>query len=206
VNNPISNLTQIPNLPFPDVLPAAFGYESESRYFYVYWMPAGDEFRVGDETMEGDGNWHAWLAYRDHPAVYGHLSKYDFGSSDTEAKHQLVFDREAKAVYAGTLHEVQQFFVELRGEKEPREEMEASVHWTDEQWQEMIANLADAFRQIPPLDMAEIQARMEHEWQLEEQMVDALSTLPRYCYLCGRQLEPDTDAYSVGVHMDGCPA
>jgi hypothetical protein len=82
------------NVPVPPVLATAVGYTGEARYVAFHWTPYGDEAEYFDGRRSATGNWQAFLAYIQHPAVSPLLEGYDFGSSDSEAKHCLIVDRE----------------------------------------------------------------------------------------------------------------
>jgi hypothetical protein len=114
------------------------GYQGEARYVAFYWQPAGDEAMYNDGRMAGDGDWWAWLGYVDHPTVAPHLMRpcqtcsgrgtadtlynnpcldcdgagrhlLNLGSSDFEADHWLILDREEREVYAAAVPAAVQF-------------------------------------------------------------------------------------------------
>jgi hypothetical protein len=86
------------NVPVPPQLEAAVGYHGEARFFSLYWTPAGDETMVTDGRTTHDGCWWGYQAFVDHPVVMLALAglRYDLGSSDSEATHWLVIDRETR--------------------------------------------------------------------------------------------------------------
>src|SRR5687768_10155792 len=87
------------NVPVPPMLATAIGYRGKARFVSFQWTPAGDETEYSDGHVTATGNWQAFLAFIHHPAVSSHLSDYDFGSSDSEAKHALILDQEKQALF-----------------------------------------------------------------------------------------------------------
>jgi hypothetical protein len=91
------------------MLEAALGYQGQSRWVAFWWEPAGDELAWDDGSSSTVGaNWYAWLIFVQHPSVEPHLAPYELGSSDTQALHALLLDREARALYVGRRVEVSQ--------------------------------------------------------------------------------------------------
>jgi hypothetical protein len=84
--------------PVPPMLAQAIGYKGNARYVAFHWTPYGDEAEYYDGRISSTGNWQAFLAYIQHPAVSPFLIEYDLGSSDSEAKHALILDREKHEV------------------------------------------------------------------------------------------------------------
>ena len=72
----------------------AFGYDGEARYVAFYWTPVGDEAVYDDGQVSGHGNWQMFLTLRhQHPELD---RRYNLGSSDGEADHWLLLDRETR--------------------------------------------------------------------------------------------------------------
>lgn len=59
-----------------------------------YWSPMGDEARYDDGLRSDDADGAAYLAFVEHPTVEPQLRPFDLGSSEGEAQHWLVLDRE----------------------------------------------------------------------------------------------------------------
>jgi hypothetical protein len=93
-------------IPAPPILCETVGYPGQARFAAVYWTPDGDDLMFTDGHISADGNWYAWLTIVQHPIMAIHLYPYDFGSSDNEAKHWLLIDRETNEIYVGTPKEV----------------------------------------------------------------------------------------------------
>ncbi len=81
----------------PPTLLSAVGYRGEAQYVALSWTPYGDELVIYDGTTQvvGGGNTHAWVAFLDHHLTRAILRGYDLGSSESEARHWLVVDRQS---------------------------------------------------------------------------------------------------------------
>jgi hypothetical protein len=91
------------------MLEAACGYTGEARYVAFYWIPGGDELVWNTGWSSATGEWMAWLTWTRHRRVAPLLAPYDFGSSDGEAHHWLLLDRESRACQVGTPEAVYAF-------------------------------------------------------------------------------------------------
>jgi hypothetical protein len=98
--------------PVPPMLAKAIGYTGEARYVAFNWTPFGDEAEYFDGRRSATGNWQAFLAYIQHPAVSPALEGYDLGSSDSEAKHCLILDREKVELMIAPVMEARVFLTE----------------------------------------------------------------------------------------------
>ena len=136
----MSNL-EILRIPVPPMLEQALGYDGSARWVAFYWEPAGDEVMYDDGRASGDGDWWAWLAYVDHPAVGpGLLQKcwrcrgvgttnqlenepcevcdgagllpLNLGSSDFEADHWLIVDRQERRAHVAPVAAAERFLQE----------------------------------------------------------------------------------------------
>jgi hypothetical protein len=107
----VTDLTPL-NVPVPPMLATAIGYKGEARYISFHWTPSGDETYYSDGRISTTGNWQAYLAYIQHPAVSPYLKDYDFGSSDSEAEHALILDREEQALYVAPVKAAEKFLGE----------------------------------------------------------------------------------------------
>jgi hypothetical protein len=84
------------------MLEEAFGYHGPSRWVAFYWTPSGDELVYDDGTVSADGSWVAWLTFLHHPRIAPALHSYHLGSSDDDATHWLLLDREMRILSIGT--------------------------------------------------------------------------------------------------------
>ena len=90
----------------PPMLAEAVGYPRKARYVAFYWTPCGDEVMYADGRLSAGGHWHAWLLFTRHRTIAPHLQEYNLGSSDEEAIHWLLVDRETCVLYVGAPGEV----------------------------------------------------------------------------------------------------
>ena len=58
-----------------------------------------------DGRFSADGHWHAWLLLTRHRTIAPHVTTYNLGSSEEEATHWLLVDRETCALHVGTAGE-----------------------------------------------------------------------------------------------------
>ena len=102
------------DIPLPEILPKALGYDGDARFIAIYWTPAGDEAVVTDGKVSFDGNWQAFLTCIDHPAValplaQAGVERWALGSSDNEATHWLVLDLEERKACAAPADDAHNF-------------------------------------------------------------------------------------------------
>jgi hypothetical protein len=155
---PVTGLTPL-NVPVPPMLARAIGYTGEARFVSFQWTPYGDETDYSDGRVRATGNWQAFLAYIQHPAISPHLGDYDFGSSDTEAHHALILDQVKQAVYVAPVKEAEKFLSEQWPTK-------PSVTMSQRKY---TALLMKALKNVKPptdVDIAEIQQRIERQYAL----------------------------------------
>ena len=86
----------------PPMLCEAIGYPGPARHVAFYWTPCGDEIMYSDGRASADWHWHAWLLFTRHNSIAPHIAPYNLGSSDEEATHWLLVDRETNALHVGT--------------------------------------------------------------------------------------------------------
>jgi hypothetical protein len=98
--------------PVPPMLAKAIGYTGDARYNGGRGGVCGDEAEYFDGRRSATGNWQAFLAYIQHPAVSPLLEKYDLGSSDSEAKHCLILDRKKLELLIAPVKEARAFLTE----------------------------------------------------------------------------------------------
>jgi len=127
--------------PVPPMFEAALGYQGDARYVAFYWQPAGDEVMYDDGHASGDGDWWAWIEFENHSAVAPHLwlpcpqcggrgttntlendpcdacdgsglLPLNLGSSDFEADHWLILDRQERKFYVAPIVTARRFLQE----------------------------------------------------------------------------------------------
>jgi hypothetical protein len=142
------------------MLSKAMGYTGEARFVSFQWTAYGDEAVYSDGRLSANANWEAFLAYILHPAVYPSLQDYDLGSSEREAEHVLILDREKLEVLIAPAKDAQTFLAE--------------------QWpplrlshQEQLAAISKALKNVKQpedIDIEEIQRRIDEQYDLVEAM------------------------------------
>lgn len=153
------------NIPVPPMLEEALGYQGKARWVVFYWTPCGDELRYNDGTTEADGSWHAWLAFKRHPCIAPHLEPYHLGSSEEEARHWLLLDRESRTLYVGEASAVEHFLLEHRP---------PPPVLTEEQIQALCQRLEEQWPLIRSVDPQDVEERMRREEQLVRDLKDWL--------------------------------
>jgi hypothetical protein len=158
-----TGLTPLP-VPVPPMLAQAIGYTGVARFVSFHWTPAGDEMDYSDGRISATGNWQAYLAFIQHPAVSPHLKGYDLGSTDSEAKHALILDQEKQALYVAPVKEAEKFL----GEQWPKE---PPIHMSKEEWEAIVTKaIALEKRRQRDVSMDEIQRRIEEQYALVEEL------------------------------------
>jgi hypothetical protein len=158
----VTGLTPL-NVPVPPMLARAIGYAGKARFVSFQWTPYGDETDYSDGRVRATGNWQAFLAYIQHPAISPHLGDYNFGSSDTEAHHALILDQVKQTVYVAPVKEAERFLSE-QWPKEPPIRMSK---------EELTAVVARAMKNVKPpkdISMDEIHQRIERQYVLVEEL------------------------------------
>jgi hypothetical protein len=145
------------HVPVPPMLERAIGYTHSARYVAFYWMPGGDEAMYADGRWSGTGEWTGYLAFVQHPTVAPHLKSYDFGSSDEEATHYLLLDRDLRELFAVDRDQAERFLEKQWPQEEQpvspitmtKAEMEQAVlkAFNTSSWKEVTAPKPEVIRQ-----------------------------------------------------------
>ena len=102
------------HVPVPPLLARAIGYTGRARYVAFKWTPYGAEAEYFDGLRSATGDWQAFLAYIQHPAVRPSLADYDLGNSDTAAKHVLILDQAILEMYIAPVRVALKFLMRQR--------------------------------------------------------------------------------------------
>ena len=155
--------------PVPPMLAKAIGYTGNARYVAFKWTPAGDEAEYSDGRMSATGNWQAFLAYIQHPAVSPLLRDYDLGSSDSEAKHALILDQAILALFMARVKEAEQFLHEQWPPQPP-------IRMSQKEYLAMITTALKKVKAPSDIDINEIQRRIDEQYALVEALQQWLDT------------------------------
>jgi|GEM_PF-653117 len=156
-------------VPVPPMLEKAIGYDGDARFVSFYWMPGGDEAYYDDGQRAGTGNWQGYLAFVQHPTVHPEIAHYQLGSSDSEAHHSLVLDRQERKLYVSSMKYARTFLAHQWPKSEP-------IHMTSEEWEALQTRIiAEMKQKQQDLDIGEIQRRIEEQYQLVEALQNWLN-------------------------------
>jgi hypothetical protein len=153
----------------PPMLCEAIGYPGRARYVAFYWMPCGDEIMYSDARLSADGHRHAWLLFTRHRTISPHLEAFNLGSSDDEATHWLLIDRETCALYIGTPGEVLRALREQYADQAPASEPQGNDVF-GEITLEDFRGLIDSFIEVSGPKPEEIIAAMRRQDALTEEL------------------------------------
>jgi hypothetical protein len=156
-------------VPAPPMLAEAIGYPGQARYVAFYWTPYGDEVIYTDGRLSADGHWHAWLMFTRHRTITPHLQAYNLGSSDEEAIHWLLFDRETCALYAGAPGEVLRALRGQYADQAPDTEPQGDSI-SDEITLDNIGSLIDSFVEVSGPKPEEIIEAMRKQDAITEEL------------------------------------
>lgn len=168
--NDVNGITVPPELaplsiPVPPHLAETFGYPGKARFVGFYWEPTGDEVEYDDGRFSGTGDGWAFLTFRRHPAVAGHLDAYNLGYSDLEASHALVLDRQQSQMYVAAVEAARAF---LRSQHPP---FPALPPQAVEQFAESIKDLRSTGWKELRVDPEVVAQRMKEQQQAMSRMV-----------------------------------
>jgi hypothetical protein len=136
--------------PVPPLLAKTIGYTGRARYVAFKWTPYGDEVEYFDGLRSATGDWQAFLAYIEHPAISPSLQDYSLGSSDREAKYVLILDQAILEMFIAPLKGAVKFLMRQRSAIPIRQE-------------EYVSKLSIALKRVnqPPIDNEERYALIE---------------------------------------------
>jgi hypothetical protein len=146
-------------VPVPPMLEKVIGYNGEARFVSFYWTPAGDEAYYDDGQRASTGEWQGYLSYIQHPTVHPLLSPYHLGSSDSEAQHALILDRQERKLYAASIKEAGAFLSQQWPKLKPT--------ITQEEYLQLVTQALKNVQFREP-DMKEIHRRIEEQFALVE--------------------------------------
>ena len=165
----------------------AFGYEGSARFVGLFWTPYGDEAIYTDGCVEADGYWLAYVMLLDHPTNAALLRypcwpcrgrgvsndlenepcdecdgvgmlEYNLGSSELQATHMLIADREQEKAYVAPVWTGQQF---LREQWPPLESLAATEEAVIERLRRVMSEMETPDPQEVERAMQEARERLE---------------------------------------------
>jgi hypothetical protein len=164
-------------VPAPPMLAEAFNYPGRARYVALYWTPYGDEVIYTDGRLSADGHWHAWLLFIRHRTIAPYLQAYNLGSSDEEATHWLLVDRETHVFYVGmpgeVLHVLRGQYADQAPDSEPQGD-----RISDEITLDNFRSLIDSFVEVRGPKPEEIIDAMRKQDALTEELRTWLDSKP----------------------------
>lgn len=132
-------------IPVPPMLEEAMGYDGEARLVAFYWG-GGDEAYYADGYRSACGEWDAFLLFIEHPSVASALQSYDFGSSEDEARHWLILDREHRHLSVAPVAAAQRLLKAQWSLPDP----EPVLVVDEEAWARVCAEIEERCAQITP--------------------------------------------------------
>ncbi len=154
----------------PPILCEAVGYRGQARFVAFYWTPAGDELMFSDGSISADGDWYAWSVFVQHRSVAPRLAPYDFGSSDEEAKHWLLVDRQSNDLYAGAPREVCKLLVQQLAQAEASDTAPNDVIPETSAAIDLNAFLTEELMEVQPPGQEEVRREMLRRQRLTEEL------------------------------------
>jgi hypothetical protein len=100
------------DLPLPPDFCLTLGFRGDARYVGFYYSPLGDQLVATDGVNSGTGQTWAYLGYKRHRAVAPLLAPFDLGSSEDDAVHMLLIDRERNVATVAPVNEARTFLAE----------------------------------------------------------------------------------------------
>jgi hypothetical protein len=97
------------DIPLPPAFTETLGFRGDARYVGFYYSPLGDQLVVTDGVNSGTGQTWAYLGYKRHRAVASLLAPFDLGSSEEDAVHMLLIDRETNRASVAPVSEARDF-------------------------------------------------------------------------------------------------
>ena len=97
------------DIPLPPELSQTLGYRGPARFVGFFWSPLGDQLVSTDGRSSGTAQSWAFLTYRRHRAVAPLLNPFDLGSSEEDATHMLIIDRERNLARIAPVAEARAF-------------------------------------------------------------------------------------------------
>lgn len=160
-------------VPVPPNFEQVMGYLHDRKWVAFYWTPYGDELEFDDGYSSGTIDWQGWLKFQQHKLVRPLLQSFDFGSSESDAVHWLLLDRQTRTFYVGVKLDVQQFLRTFISQMKI-ESVEISFDELQEKVMNMVKNMKRVHQSVTP---DQIRDMLNTKQQLIEDMVTWLDNL-----------------------------
>lgn len=155
---------QLLDLALPPMLLRASGYTGDAHYVALYWG-IGDELYVNDGVRSFTGHWMTFHSWCNHFRILSHLTSYDFGSCEAEARHWLIVDREQKQLFVVGAEPAVAF---LRAQWGQPDRVPAPLVLDQEVWSLLTREFCQYFQATSPADIR-VALRQQEQWYRELQ-------------------------------------
>lgn len=145
----------------PPALAETLGYGGQARKVGFHWG-AGDEAYYQDGYLSTQAEWDAYLLFVRHPLITPLLQRYNLGSSEEEATHWLLLDREAQQLAIAQADIARQILMAQWGL--PISE-QVHVVLDKETWDQLVA---EAMARIERIREARIAQMFEHQQRVQD--------------------------------------
>lgn len=161
------------DIPVHEILLDALGYRSQARFVAIYFG-AGDEGYAEDGRFSMTCDPHAYLAFIRHPACMA-LAPFNLGSSDDEADHLVVIDRQAGRAYVAPVAEARRFLREQWQESAPL----GPVVLSEKEIEAVMAHIRQQLDARPMPTPEQIMAALHEQHRLHRELVAWLDATPQ---------------------------
>jgi hypothetical protein len=127
-----------------------------------YWG-CGDEAYYYDGYLSTQAEWDAYLLFVRHPLVAPHLQGYHLGSSEEEATHWLLLDREAQQLSVAPANAARQMLMAQWG---PPPSEQVRIALDQEAWDQLVAEVAARIERISQEQL--IAHMFEHQRRVQD--------------------------------------
>ena len=157
----LSNQTRTLHIEPPTLLAETLGYDGIARKVAFYWK-AGDEAYYHDGYLSTQAEWDAYLLFVRHPLLVPELQGYNLGSSEEEATHWLLLDRDDRQIVVAPAKVAQQQLLAQWGTPTPEQVMVVESTAWDQLVAEITTRIACMSQELIVAHM------MQHQLQVQD--------------------------------------
>lgn len=139
---PLNQIYPLPIEP-PPMLEEALGYNGQARFVAFYWG-AGDEAYYNDGYISTQGEWDAYLLFVNHPLVAPVLQAYHLDTTEEEATHWLLLDREDRQIAVAPA-QIAKLYVKGQWGSPTAEQV---IVLDKEAWEQLVAEVVASVKRI----------------------------------------------------------